>query len=99
MKVIPSDARARGEDCSANRDQTDPNYIIILREMEPRETEILFEHTRRLRSRGSTRLLIEERHDHGKPEYAWVRRRKPSRSPSRRRSSPKRVVGIKEMFY
>lgn len=79
--------------------QADPNYIIIMREMEPRETEILFEHTRRLRSRGSTRLLIEERHDHGKNDYAWVRRRKPSRSPSRRRSSPKRVVGLKEMFY
>ncbi|KAL1599569.1 hypothetical protein SLS60_007372 [Paraconiothyrium brasiliense] len=80
-------------------DRADPNYIIIMREMEPRETEILFEHTRRLRSRGSSRLLIEERHDTGKNDYAWVRRRKPSRSPSRRRSSPKRVVGIKEMFF
>ncbi|KAK7193833.1 hypothetical protein DPSP01_011890 [Paraphaeosphaeria sporulosa] len=80
-------------------DRADPNYIIILREMEPRETEILFEHTRRLRTRGGTRLLIEERDNHGKNDYAWVRRRKPSRSPSRRRSSPKRVVGIKEMFF
>lgn len=79
--------------------QADPNYIIIMREMEPRETEILFEHTRRLRTRGGSRLLIEERNDHGKNDYAWVRRRKPSRSPSRRRSSPKRVVGIKEMFF
>ncbi|KAF2471993.1 uncharacterized protein BDR25DRAFT_302804 [Lindgomyces ingoldianus] len=80
-------------------DPGDPNYIIILREMDSKETEILFEHTRRLRSKHSTRLLIEERHDHGKPDYAWVRRRKYSVSPSRRRSSPKRVVGIKEMFY
>ncbi|KAF2272605.1 uncharacterized protein EI97DRAFT_206846 [Westerdykella ornata] len=80
-------------------DRADPNYIIILREMDNKETEILFEHTRRLRTRGTSRLLIEERHDHGKPEYAWVRRRKQSRSPSRRRSSPKRVVGIKEMFF
>lgn len=79
--------------------QNDPNYIIIMREMEPRETEILFAHTRSLRTRGGTRLLIEERHDHGKNEYAWVRRRKPSRSPSRRRSSPKRVIGMKEMFF
>jgi len=73
-----------------------------MREMEPGETEILFEHTRRLRSRGgSSRLLIEERRDSGKQDYAWVRRRKPSRSPSRSRKSspPKRVVGIKEMFY
>lgn len=82
--------------------QGDPNYLIILREMDSSETEILFEHSRRLRSRGGTRLLIEERSDRGKPEYAWVRRRNKSvsRSPSRRRSSPpKRVVGIKEMFY
>jgi hypothetical protein len=81
--------------------QNDPNYLIILREMDPKETEILFEHTRRLRSRSSNRLLIEERHDHGRPEYAWVRRKNKSRSPSvsRRRSSPKRVIGIKDMFY
>ncbi|KAF2264599.1 hypothetical protein CC78DRAFT_544098 [Lojkania enalia] len=80
-------------------DRSDPNYIIILREMDSRETEVLFEHTRRLRSRGP-RLLIEERHDdRGKPDYAWVRRRKHSVSPSRRRSSPKRIVGIKEMFF
>ena len=70
--------------------------------MDQRETEILFEHTRRLRTRSAGhQMLIEERHhDHrGKPEYAFVRRRKPSASPSRRRSSPKRVIGIKEMFY
>lgn len=78
----------------------DPDYIIILREMDSKETEILFEHTRRLRSRTS-RLLIEQRDDHGKHDYAWVRRRNKSRSPSvsRRRASPKRIVGIKEMFY
>ncbi|KAF2189665.1 hypothetical protein K469DRAFT_700914 [Zopfia rhizophila CBS 207.26] len=79
-------------------DRSDPNYIIILREMDSKETEILFEHTRRLRTRHGTRLLIEERHEHGKPDYAWVRRRR-SPSPNRRRSSPKRVVGIKEMFF
>lgn len=68
--------------------------------MDPNETDILFEHTRRLRSRGTNRLLIEERHTHDKPDYAWVRRRKGrTPSPNRRRSSPKRVVGIKEMFY
>jgi len=82
-------------------DRNDQDYIIILREMDPKETDILFEHTRRLRSRGTNRLLIEERHTRDKPEYAWVRKRerKPSASPSRRRSSPKRVVGIKEMFF
>lgn len=67
--------------------------------MDAKETDILFEHTRRLRSRGTTRLLIEERTHHDKPDYAWVRRRKHTPSPNRRRSSPKRVVGIKEMFF
>ncbi|KAF2740009.1 hypothetical protein EJ04DRAFT_263446 [Polyplosphaeria fusca] len=81
-------------------DRSDPDFLIVMREMDQRETEILFEHTRRLRSRGGSRLLIEERRDHGKPDYAWVRKKRSvSRSPSRRRSSPKRVVGIKEMFY
>jgi hypothetical protein len=37
-------------------DHTNPNYIIIMREMEPRELEVLFEHTRRLRSRIGGRL-------------------------------------------
>ncbi|KAF2234620.1 hypothetical protein EV356DRAFT_532671 [Viridothelium virens] len=56
-------------------DRTDPNYIIILREMDRHETDVLFEHTRRHRGK---RLLIEQK----KPEkkYAWVRHK--SRSPS-----------------
>ncbi|KAF1951455.1 hypothetical protein CC80DRAFT_207173 [Byssothecium circinans] len=80
-------------------DRTNPDYIVIMQEMDPRDTEVLFEHTRRLRQRGPSRLLIEERGHGKKPEYAFVRRRQPSRSPSRRRSSPpKRVVGLREMF-
>lgn len=68
--------------------------------MDQKETDILFEHTRRLRTRGTSRLLIEDRSKHdNKPEYAWVRKKKSvSRSPSRRRSSPKRVVGIRELL-
>ncbi|KAL9092294.1 MAG: hypothetical protein Q9165_004468 [Trypethelium subeluteriae] len=56
-------------------DRADPNYIIILREMDRHETDVLFEHTRRHRGK---RLLIEQK----KPEkkYAWVRHK--SRSPS-----------------
>ncbi|OCK85957.1 hypothetical protein K432DRAFT_399833 [Lepidopterella palustris CBS 459.81] len=80
-------------------DRNDRDYIIILREMDPKETDILFEHTRRLRTRGTSRLLIEERTHHDKPEYAWVRKRGRTPSPHRRRSSPKRVIGIKEMFF
>ncbi|KAL1606737.1 hypothetical protein SLS60_004144 [Paraconiothyrium brasiliense] len=41
-------------------DRIDPNYIIIVRQMEPAETEVLFQHTRRLRSRGRSRLLKAE---------------------------------------
>jgi hypothetical protein len=62
--------------------------------MDTHETELLFEHTRKLR-RGGTQLLIEERGR--KNEYAFVRRsRKPSASPVRReRSRSKvRVLGI-----
>ncbi|KAI9700169.1 MAG: hypothetical protein M1820_006837 [Bogoriella megaspora] len=53
-------------------DKGDPNYIIILREMDRHETDVLFAHTRRLKE-GGRRLLIEEK----KPEkkYAWVRRK------------------------
>jgi hypothetical protein len=67
--------------------------------MDQRETDVLFEHTRRLRSRGTSRLLIEERHHHDKPDYAWVRRRKATPSPNRRRASSPKRVGIKEMFF
>ena len=71
-----------------------------MREMDQRETEILFEHTRRLRTRGGARLLIEERHDNrGRSEYAFVRRRRPSPSPAQRRSSPKRNVGLREDVF
>jgi hypothetical protein len=38
----------------------DPNYIIVLREMSQRETDILFEHTRRLRSNHGERLFVGE---------------------------------------
>jgi hypothetical protein len=37
----------------------DPNFVIVLREMSQRETEVLFEHTRRLRSHHGDRLFIE----------------------------------------
>lgn len=52
--------------------------------MTQRETEALFEHTRRLRTGHGDRLFIEaERRDrHGKQEYAFVRRKSRSRSRS-----------------
>ncbi|KAL1791858.1 hypothetical protein ACET3X_009609 [Alternaria dauci] len=36
-----------------------PDYIIVLREMSQRETDILFEHTRRLRTNHGSKLFIE----------------------------------------
>ena len=66
--------------------QKDRNYIVVLREMDKVETEILFEHTRRLRG-GKTQLLLEP--EKKKPQYAWYRKR--DRSTSRVRK-----VGILE---
>jgi hypothetical protein len=43
----------------------DPNYIIVLREMSQQETEILFEHTRRLRSGGKLILVAEGTDNYG----------------------------------
>lgn len=61
-------------------------YIIILREMSERETDILFEHTRRLRSR--TLLAVEPARGR-EGQSQWVRRRsrsKNGRSRSRGKS-------------
>ena len=58
--------------------------------MDTHETELLFEHTRKLK-RGGAQLLIEERGRQGKNEYAFVRKRKPSVSPARRKRSPSKV--------
>jgi hypothetical protein len=74
--------------------QIDSNYIVILQEMDTHETELLFEHTRKLR-RGGSQLLIEERGRAGRNEYAFVRRRKPSASPVRRERSKSTVrIGL-----
>jgi len=76
-------------------DRADSDFIIILQELSERETDILFEHTRRLR--GRTVLKIEERGRGvgGKPQFAWVRRRSKSRgkSPMRERIIDKLFLG------
>ncbi|EMD00699.1 hypothetical protein BAUCODRAFT_127820 [Baudoinia panamericana UAMH 10762] len=68
-------------------DRADPNYIIIRREMDRYETEVLFEHTRRLRA-GDRKLLIEA--PKKEKNYAWYRKRD-------RSSSRVRQVGILEV--
>jgi hypothetical protein len=63
---------------------TDPNYIIVLREMSQRETDVLFEHTRRLRSKHGERLFNEAdgQDRRGRKEYAFVRRKSRDRARS-----------------
>lgn len=80
--------------------QNNPDYIVILQEMDPEDTHILFDHTSRLRQRRgreSSRFLSEHSAVEGSRfEYARVRRRTPS---PRRRSLPNRSVGKNKMFY
>jgi hypothetical protein len=72
-------------DVDANAaEQDDDRYLIILREMDKYETDVLFEHTRRLRA---GKLLLEP--PKKEKEYAWYRKR--DRSTSRVRK-----VGILE---
>jgi hypothetical protein len=83
-------------------DPSNSNYYLIFQEMDSKETEYLFEHTRKIRKR-TTELLIEDRgrkHHHGQ-QLAFVRRRTPSASPSRgkRKESPKRVrIAFSQLF-
>ncbi|KAK8250385.1 hypothetical protein HDK77DRAFT_178838 [Phyllosticta capitalensis] len=72
-------------------DRADSDYIIILKEIDHNETEVLFEHTKSLRRR--TTLRIEERpRASGKPELMWVRRRGRSKSAVRN-------IHIKDTFF
>lgn len=80
----------------------DPSFIIILREMDQRETDILFEHTRRLRTHHSDRLTIEAegRDRKGRKEYAFVRQKSRSRSRSAvGASSSRKNVSLGDMFF
>ncbi|KAH6615181.1 hypothetical protein C7974DRAFT_380046 [Boeremia exigua] len=78
----------------------DPNYIIVLREMSQKETDILFEHTRRLRTNHGDRLFIEAdgRDRRGRKEYAFVRKKSRSRSRSDV-SRPARNVTLGDMLF
>lgn len=68
--------------------------------MSQRETEILFEHTRRLRTGGGNKLFIEAegRDRHGKKEYAFVRKKSRSRSRSDVNRS-KQNITLGSMFF
>ncbi|KAF1826169.1 uncharacterized protein K489DRAFT_108610 [Dissoconium aciculare CBS 342.82] len=59
-------------------DRDNDDYIIILRHLTREETELLFEHTRRLRA--GTLLIESSGSSKKKHEYAWVRHRSKSRN-------------------
>lgn len=69
-------------------DRADEDFIIILKEMTEKDTDRLFEHTRKLRSRKT--LMLEERPGKDKPEYQWIRKRSHSRGKSPAARSPRR---------
>jgi hypothetical protein len=75
-----------------NQEQVDTDYFIIYQELDQQATDLLFEHTRKLRKRHKE-LLIEDRGRKHEPQLAFVRRRTPSASPNRKRdkSADKRV--------
>ena len=76
--------------------QVDPTYILIKQDMDQRDTDVLYEHTRVLKERRTLRLLGDREPD---KEMLWVKRRvkRSSPSPHRRRSSPKRI-GVSTLF-
>jgi len=77
-------------------DEVDSDYFIIYQELDQQATDLLFEHTRKLRKRHKE-LLIEDRGRKHEPQLAFVRRRTPSASPNRKRdkSSDKREKVIR----
>jgi chemotaxis protein histidine kinase CheA len=64
--------------------QANSEFIILLRELDKYETDVLFEHTRRRRQGSSAPLLIDKVKDSG-PKFAWVRHKSKERSKSRGR--------------
>ena len=60
--------------------QTDTEYIIILREMDKHQTEVLFEHTKRLRAGN---LLIEPKKEKER-ELAFFKKKSRSKSRTRK---------------
>jgi hypothetical protein len=76
--------------------QVDRDYVIILQEMSTAETDILFEHTRRLR-KPAQQLFIEARGKEKDPKLVWVRKPARSRSRSRVRESRESNV-VLDMF-
>lgn len=77
-------------DLSWEYDRHDPDYIIVLHELNVRETDILFEHTRRLKSK----KLIDDGKGKKKDGVEWVVKRSKSRGKSRERSRS----GVRERF-
>ena len=73
--------------------QLDPSYVIILEEISEEQTQVLFEHTRKIR-RGSTSLLIEDRGRGRDHQYAFVRKRNVSKSRERSKNRDKSPIRV-----
>ncbi|KAH0267354.1 hypothetical protein KCU91_g10154, partial [Aureobasidium melanogenum] len=65
-------------------DRANSDFIILLRELDKYETDVLFEHTRRRRQGSSAHLTIDKVKDSA-PKLAFVRRKSKERSKSRGR--------------
>lgn len=68
----------------AQKKKANSEFIVLLRELDKYETDVLFEHTRRRRQGSSAPLLIDKVKDSG-PKFAWVRHKSKERSKSRGR--------------
>ncbi|KAI5203579.1 hypothetical protein E4T39_04123 [Aureobasidium subglaciale] len=60
-------------------DRANSDFIILLRELDKYETDVLFEHTRRRRQGIAAPLLIDKVKDTA-PKYAWIRRKSRERN-------------------
>ncbi|KAK0307739.1 hypothetical protein LTR82_015879 [Friedmanniomyces endolithicus] len=74
-------------------DRDNPAYLILRREMTRHETDVLFEHTRRLRA-GDRLLLIEAPKKEEEKTFAWYRKKSGGGGGDRSRSRGR--VGILE---
>jgi hypothetical protein len=90
--------------CHLTGEQTNPEYLIILRDLDRAETDVLFEHTRRLHAERDSRWKEEEAREkraerrsyRTEEEVREERGQFRNRESSRRRRSPRE--NIREIF-
>ena len=64
----------------------DPSYVLIKRWVPEAEQDILWKHTRIIREKRESKLLLtiedKPKHHHGDPQFEWVRKKERRRSKS-----------------